>query len=272
MRYIDVHSHIESVRFEEDLDEVIQRCRDNQVVVVNSGVNPSTNKRILDIKKKYPDVVRVSFGLYPIDALAKEIETGEGDFIRDIENFDLDEALLWIENNKDECVAIGEVGLDYNYEEIRSSDELKGKQREVFRKVIDLAKKIDRPLIVHSRKAEADVMDILEEKGVKNAIIHCFMGKKSLIKRGVENGWYFSVPPVITRLEHFRMLVLMVPIEQLLTETDSPYLSPVAGERNEPSNVIVTVREIAKIKGMDEEEVRKKIIENTKRVIELIVK
>ncbi len=269
MRYIDVHAHLETTRFEKDLDEVIKRCRDNEVVVINAGVNASTNRTILEMKEKYPDVVKISFGLYPIDALSKEIETSDGDFVRDIESFDVDEELAWIKDHKDECVAIGEIGLDYNYEEIKSSEELREKQKETFRKILDVAKEIDKPVIIHSRKAEADAIEVLEEKNMKKVVMHCFSGKKSLIKKCIEYGWFLSVPPVITRLEHFKMLVEMTPIEQLLTETDSPYLSPVAGERNEPINVMVTVKEIAKIKGLKEEEVREKILVNARGLFQL---
>jgi TatD DNase family protein len=92
--------------------------------------------------------------------------------------------------------------------------------------------------------------------------MHCFNGKKSLIKKGVELGFYFSVPPVITRLNHFEMLVAEVPLERLLTETDAPYLSPVAGERNEPMNVAITVKKIAEIKKISEEEVARQIFKN----------
>jgi TatD DNase family protein len=266
MRYIDIHAHLETTRFEKDLDEVIERCRKSDVAVINAGVNASTNRKILEMKEKYPDIVKISFGLYPIDALAKEIETSEGDFAREIENFDVDEELEWIKFHKDECAAIGEVGLDYNYEEIRSSEELKEKQKETFRKILNLAKEIDKTVIIHSRKAELDSIEIIEEMKIKKVVMHCFSGKKSLIKRCIENGWYFSIPPVITRLEHFKMLSEMVPIEQILTETDSPYLSPVAGERNEPVNVLVTIKEIAKIKKIEEEEVRKKILDNAKKL------
>jgi TatD DNase family protein len=292
MKYLDVHAHLESTRFEKDLDEVIERCRKNQVNVINAGVNPSTNKKIIELKNKYPDVIKISFGLYPIDALAKEceaqrtiskescqqenlgcltkeIESGEGDFLRKIESFDIDEELLWIEKNKNECVAIGEIGLDYNYEEIRNSEKLKDKQKDVFRKILELAKKIDKPVIIHSRKAESDAIQILEEIKIKKVVMHCFSGKKSLIKRCIDNGWFLSIPAKITRLEHFKMVVEMTPIQQLLTETDSPLLSPVAGERNEPSNVLITIKEIAKIKNLAEEEARKKILENAKKLFPL---
>ncbi|MFA4960134.1 MAG: TatD family hydrolase [Candidatus Pacearchaeota archaeon] len=269
MNYLDVHAHLESTRFENDLDEVINRCRKNKVVVITAGVNPSTNKKALELKNKYPDIIKISFGLYPIDALAKEIESGNGDFLRDIENFDVDEELDWIKQHKGECIGIGEIGLDYSYEEIKNNSELQEKQKEVFRKILALAKEIDKPVIIHSRKAESDAIQILEELQMKKVIMHCFSAKKSLIKKCIDNGWFLSIPPKIVRLEQFKMLAEMTPIEQLLTETDSPWLSPVVGERNEPSSVMITIKEIAKIKNLDEEEVRKKILENGKELFEL---
>lgn len=259
MRYVDVHAHLDHPRFEKDLDKVIENAKNKGVdFIITSGVNPSTNKRVLDIADKY-DIVRVSFGIYPIDALAKEVESSD-EFLREVEEFDIDEALEWIRQNKDKCVAIGECGLDYNWKEFQTED-IREKQKEVFRKVIKLAEEIDKPLIVHTRKAEADVIEILKNTKAK-VVLHCFSGKKSLIKQGVELGFYFSVPPIITRLQHFQTLVDIVPLEQLLTETDAPWLSPVAGERNTSSNVSITIKEIAKIKQLDEEDVARVIFNN----------
>ncbi|MBU2576739.1 MAG: TatD family hydrolase [Nanoarchaeota archaeon] len=315
MKLVDIHAHLEHARFEKDLDSVIERFKKaGGEFIIESGVNPATNRVALEIAEKY-DVVKVSFGLYPIDALAKEVEAGESEgFLREIApkgvhqggartssrppaqmasaeadrvgKFDVDEELAWIEENADKCVAIGEIGLDYNSysrparnsvpselgtspEVPDSSGKMREKQKEVFRKVLKLAKKIDKPVVIHSRKAEEDAIDILEELKMKAVIMHCFNGKKSLIKRGVDNGWFFSVPPVIARLEHFKMLVEMVPLEQLLTETDAPYLSPVAGERNESANVVVTIGEIAKIKGLGEDEVAEQIFNNVKNLFNL---
>jgi TatD DNase family protein len=271
MKLIDIHAHLEHARFEKDLDKVIARFEKvGGEFVVNSGVNPETNKRALELSEKY-DVVKVSFGLYPIDALAKEIEAGEAEgFLRGIEEFDVDEELKWIEENADKCVAIGECGLDYNWKDFQTP-EMKEKQKEVFRKVLKLAKKIDKPVIVHSRKAEADAIEILEKEGWKGkkVVMHSFNGKKALIRKCVENGWFFSVPPVITRLHHFTTLVGIVPLGQLLTETDSPYLSPVVGKRNEPANVSVTIEEIAKIKKLSEKEVGEQIFNNTAELFSL---
>lgn len=247
MKLIDVHSHLDDSRFEKDLDEVVGRAKNAGVkIIITSGINPKTNRKILKISEKY-DIVKVSFGIYPLSNF----------------NENIDGELKWIEEHKDDCIAIGEIGLDYNSDKAKTKTK---KQKEIFRKILNLAKKIDKTVIIHSRKAEEDVIEIMEEMKMRKVIMHCFNGKKSLIRRCVDNGWSFSVPPVITRLEHFRMLVEMVPIEQLLTETDAPYLSPVAGERNEPANVAVTIKIISEIKGLNEDEVADKIFENGKRL------
>jgi len=266
MDLIDIHAHLDHTKFKEDLDKVIERARKAGVkTIITSGVNSTTNRLILEIAKKYPDIVKVSFGIYPLDALAKELENDEGSetagFPRDIENFDIDKELNWIGKNKSSCVAIGECGLDYNW-----SDEKKEEQKQNFQKVINLAIKINKPLIVHTRKAEADSVELLEKSKAKKVVLHCFSARKSLIKKAIELGYSFSIPPIITRLEHFQMMADLIPLNQLLTETDAPYLSPVQGERNESANVAITIKEIAKIKKLSEEEVASQIYENFKKL------
>ncbi len=266
MKLVDVHAHLEGEKFEGDIDEVVSRAEKAGVkVVVNSGVNPETNRKALALSEKY-DIVRASFGMYPVDAIADRFsDFGEEGYLREIEAYDVDGELAWIERHKDDCVVIGEIGLDFKVVE-NTTDEMKVAQEEVFRKVVALAKKIDKPVVIHSRGAELKCVEILEEMGMKNVVMHCFCGKKSLIKRGVENGWFFSVAPAIKRWQNFQMMVDIVPIEQLLTETDSPFLSPIVGERNEPANVAVTIGEIARIKGIDEKEVADKIWENGEKL------
>lgn len=288
MKYLDAHAHLESDRFSEDLDEVIERCREKECIVINSGTDPERNRETLELHKKYPEIVKCGFGIYPIGNL----------------DLDIDLELEWIKKNKDVCVYVGEIGLDYNDADRKKSAD---KQKEVFRKVLKFAKENYLPVVIHSRKAELDAIEILEEEGFVSevgaipnthstkshsptlggsfasnvnstqllpedggkcspkVVMHCFNGNKKLIKRCVENGWYFSVPPVITRLDHFKILVDLAPIEQLLTETDAPYLSPVSGTRNEPVNVSVTIKEIAKVKSIGVEEVRKIILENSNK-------
>lgn len=258
MILVDVHAHLDHSRFKDDLDDVIKRAKEAGVKsIITSGVNSRTNRLILEIAKKY-DIVKASFGLYPIDALAKELEEGEADsFVRDTEAIDVDAELEWIKKNKDKCLAIGECGLDYKW--------VTGKEKEqkaIFQKVIETAEKINKPIIVHSRKAEADAVDMLESSKLKKVVMHCFSGNKKLIFKAAENGWYFSIPPVITRLQHFQMMADMVNINQLLTETDCPYLSPFPGQRNEPAFVIETIKKIAEIKRFVPEEVANNIYVN----------
>jgi len=249
MLLVDVHAHLDHERFKNDLDAVIERARQAGLkAIITSGVNSATNRVVLKIAERY-DIVKVSFGLYPIDALAKELELTSG-FVRDIKPIDVDEELEWIKKNKDKCIAIGECGLDYHWVTGKENE-----QKKIFQKIIDVVEKINKPIIVHSRKAELDAVEMLESSKLKKIVLHCFSAKKSLIKKAADNGWSFSVPPVITRLQHFQTLAEMVNINQLLTETDAPYLSPYPGERNEPAFVAETIKKIAEIKRMTEEDV-----------------
>ncbi len=269
MKLIDVHCHLDHARFKEDLDKVIERARKKNMLVITSGVNPITNNIALGIAEKY-DNVKVSFGMYPLDALEKEIEESEKmnkgeSFPREIEPFNLTKELEYLKKNKKKFIAIGEIGLDYNWPEFQS-EKIKEEQKENFRKILEVAKEIDLPVIIHTRKAELDCIEILEQSGVRKVVLHCFMGRKHLIKRAAENGWYFSIPPIIKRLLHFQGLVEAVDLKQLLTETDAPYLSPEAGERNEPANVAITIKEIALIKRLSDEEVADAVWKNAEKL------
>jgi len=248
MKLVDVHAHLEGSKFKRDLDEVIERFeKSGGEFIINSGTDPERNRKTLELAEKY-DIVKASFGMYPV-----------GDYA------DIDGELDWIEEYKDVCVAIGEIGLDFQEDKEENFE----KQKDLFRKMLEFAKKIEKPVVIHSRKAELEAIEILEEMEMEKVVMHCFCGKKSLIKRCVENGWYFSVPPAITRWDNFKMLVEMVPLSQILTETDSPFLSPVARDRNEPANVLTTIKEIARIKGLRKKEVGEAVFENAKKVFGL---
>ena len=148
-------------------------------------------------------------------------------------------------------------------------DIIQGKEKEqqkVFERVISLAEKIKKPLVVHTRKAEKDVLDMLESTSLKKVDLHCFMDNKKLIQRAADLGYSFSIPPVIVKLQHFQMLVEMVNIDQILTETDAPYLSPHSDRQNEPAFVRETIKMIAKIKKISEEEVEKNIFKNFEKI------
>ena len=141
-------------------------------------------------------------------------------------------------------------------------------QKQVFIKQLELAKKIDIPVIIHSRKAELDALDILEDQGMKKVVMHCFCGRKHLVKRAADLGYYFSIPTNIVRAQNFQQIVEKVNINQLLSETDTPFLSPFKDKRNEPAFVIESVKKIAEIKGFELKEVENNILLNYKRLFE----
>lgn len=264
MNLVDVHCHLNHEKFKVDLDKVLENAKKVGVKkIIMSGVNPATNREVLELVNLHPDILRCTLGIYPTDALnlpdGGEPETGltRGGF------FDVDGELKFIEKSKDVIAGVGEAGLDYK---MVKDEALVKKQKEIFQKVIDLCKKIKKPLVIHSRNAEKDCVDMVISSKLKNVVLHCFEGRKSVIKTAADAGMNFSVPAVIARLQHFETLVSMVGINQLLTETDAPWLSPVPGTRNEPANVALTIKKIASIKGMTEEETANNIFMNYQRI------
>ena len=185
-------------------------------------------------------MIKIALGLYPEE-------------IVNMDELEIENEIKFIEKFKP--FAVGEVGLDGNY----GSEE---KQIKWFKEFIILSLKLNKPIIVHTRKMEKESIDILEEMKAKKVILHCFSGSMKLVERAEKLGYNFSIPPVINHSHHFQELVKRVSITRLLTETDSPYLSNVKGERNEPKNVAFTISKIASIKGMDEKEVENSIYMN----------
>ncbi|HIH41290.1 TPA: TatD family hydrolase [Candidatus Woesearchaeota archaeon] len=253
MKLLDVHCHLDEFFYKEDIDEVIDRCRQNNVSAVAAGVNPGTNRNVLMLKKKYPDVVHASLGIYPPDALKKETEGSENKLNLD---YDIDREIEFIEKNKDNIVAVGEVGMDF-----KDGTDFE-MQEKTFRKMIELAMRIKKPIIIHSRKAESKVIDILEEYNYSKVIMHCFGGKHSQVRRIRENNWYFSIPTSIVRDEHFQKIVKETQLRQLLLETDSPFLSPFKDRKNEPSFITETVKKISELKRLPEIDVSTMINRN----------
>jgi TatD DNase family protein len=201
--------------------------------------------------------------MYPVDLLGGTEPGSETGLTRQVEPINLDDECRFIRNHRDEIVGVGEVGLDYKWSTSPSEQK---QQRENFQKIIAFVEKLRKPIIVHSRKAENDCVDMLESSSLKNVQLHCFAGNKKLIRRAADLGFYFSIPTHVTRLQHFQMMSELVDISQLLTETDAPWLSPVPGETNEPANVVEAVNIIAKHKAMPFEEVKEHIWKNYKRL------
>lgn len=263
MNLVDIHCHLNHTVYKDDLDKVIERAKKAGLkALVVSGVNPVSNKEVLALAKKYP-IIKASLGVYPIDALGlAEEEIG---LPRQTVPINLDQEFEFIEKNIDRVISIGEVGMDFHW---ASKEDTYEKQAENFRRIIHFAIKIKKPLVIHSRKAERECLEILEREvhGEIPVVNHCFSGKKNLIKRAAEKGHYFSIPPNVIRSQSFQTLIKMVDLKQLLTETDSPYLSPFPEQRNEPANVVESIKKIAEIKEISVEEAAKAVWDNYVKV------
>jgi len=253
MLLVDIHAHLDLKEFDSDLDEVINRAETAGIkAIISNGINYKSNRKTLELSKKY-SIIKPALGLYPDDAIKLTQEQ-------------IQEELNFIEKNKDKIIAIGEVGLDYKYCKKKQEQEL---QKDIFLKIINLSKKINKPIIVHSRKAESDVIDMLKNSDAKKVILHCFSGKLKLIKKAAELGFYFSVPTNVVRSNQFQKLVEIVDINKLLTETDAPFLSPFKEKRNEPMFIEQTIKKIAEIKSMNKEEVANNIFMNYQKIFSI---
>ncbi len=245
--YIDVHCHLDLVEKERKIESVIKNALKNNVkIIVANGVNKETNKKVLEYSENYKEI-KASLGLYPIDALS-------------MDDNEINEVLRFIEDNKGRIVAIGEIGLDFK------ETEDKKRQIEIFKKILKVARKINKTVIIHSRKAEKECIDIMEKEKIRKAVMHFFSGKINLINKIIKNNWLLSIPTIVKNSEHFQKIVEIAPIENLLCETDSPFAHHNKERINEPANVIYSYSKIAEIKRLNIKEVEKIIEDNYKRV------
>ena len=158
-------------------------------------------------------IVEAALGIYPQDALAAEVDEESENPLK-VKPFDVDEELEFIKKQKP--IALGEVGLEYKYGTDFET------QKKVFQKFIELGEKLNVPLLIHSRKAELDVVEMIESSSIKKAVMHCFCGKLKLAKRAYDNGCFFSIPTNVVRNEHFQKIVEIVDIGKIFTETEAP--------------------------------------------------
>lgn len=263
--YVDVHAHLIHRRFAGQEDAVAQRAAAAGLdyVIVN-GLDPRSNRAVLELCQRHPHLLP-AVGIYPVDAVAHCLDPAAWphDWPPPAP-FDVDAEIDWIDSVAAEVVAIGECGLDA-YWVTAHADE----QERVLRRLCAVALRHDKPLILHSRKAERRTFEILLEEGVERADFHCFGGKLKLAQQIAEAGYYLSIPPVVVRSESFQRFAEKLPLERLLTETDCPYMGPDRGETNEPANVPRGVAAMATARGMPEPELAVAIRDNFRRLFRL---
>ena len=249
---IDSHAHLDDSAFNEDREELIEKLKDQGIShVMNISAGLASARTSLALAKKY-DFIYTSMGVHPC-------ETGE----LTEENFT--EIISYLTEEK--VKAIGEIGLDYYWNE--PEREL---QQYWFRRQLQLAHEYNLPVIIHSRDAAADTYRIMKEERAEDlkGVIHCYSYTKETARDYLQWNYYFGIGGVITfqNAKKLKEAVEYIPLENILLETDSPYLSPVPyrGKRNSPLNLPFVAEEIAKIKGISAQEVIKVTTENTKKL------
>lgn len=251
----DTHAHLDDKKFDDDREQVIEECKaDGISLILNSASNISSSLKAIGLAKKY-DFIYASVGVHPHD-------------VKDMEN-DTIQVLRELAANP-KVRAIGEIGLDYHYD--YSPREV---QRKRFAEQIQLAKDLKLPIIVHDRESHEDTMEILKKTNAKECggILHSFSGSVEMARECLKLGFYLSISGPITFKNNRKTIEVVkeIPLDMLLIETDSPYLTPepFRGKRNNPRYVKHVAEKIAEIKEISFEEVAAKTMENGKRVFRI---
>lgn len=252
MEFFDSHAHYNDEKFDEDRDKLLQDIYGEGITkIINAGYSLESSKKAVEIAEKY-DFIYATVGISPND-------------IDDFKKQDLEEIEKLAQNKK--VVAIGEIGLDYHW-----NTENKKLQKEVFISQIEIANKLNLPIVIHTREAIFDTLEILKNqiKCVKKGIFHCCPLNIDLVREGLKLGFYISFAGPITfkNSKNAEEIIKMVPMERILIETDSPYLSPepLRGKRNDSRNVKYMAQKIAEVKEISLDKVAEATYNNSKSV------
>ena len=277
-RYIDIHSHLNFAAFDTDREEVIKRALDAKVAMINVGTQKDTSKKAVELAEKYENGVYAIVGVHPIHTSksfhdVQELGDGGKEFTSRGEAFDISYYKTLAQNPK--VVGIGECGLDCYRESQDSGFKI---QERVFRQQIELATEVGKPLMLHlrngsGRSAYNDAFRLLEScflhrESSAGGNLHFFAGSIEEAKPFLDAGFSFSFTGVITFTHDYNEVIRYLPLDAILSETDSPYVAPVPyrGKRNEPLYVKEVVKAIARIRGEDEEKVRVQILKNAEQL------
>ena len=254
MEFFDSHAHYNDERFNEDRDDLIKKIYNEGITrIINAGFSLKSSKEAIGIAQNYK-FMNAIVGISPndIDKFKKE---------------DLQKIEILAKNEK--VVAIGEIGLDYYW-----NKENKELQKQIFISQIQIANKLNLPIVIHTREAIYDTLEILKNnKCNKKGVFHCCPLNIDLVREGLKLGFYISFAGPITfkNSKNADEIIKMVPIDKILIETDCPYLSPepLRGKRNDSRNVKYVAQKIADIKGISLEKVAKNTYNNAKKIFEI---
>jgi len=247
--YFDTHAHYCDKRFKEDLDELLGSMIGSGIsLILNAGSSMRTSKFSLELADRYP-FIYASVGVHPHDAKSMTDDT-----VSELEK------LL----SHPKAMAVGEIGLDYHYD-----FSPRDVQRMRFREQLELARRLDKPVIIHEREALQDTLDIVRDYGDLTGVFHCFSGSRETAKTVLDMGWYLSFTGIVTFKNARRALEVLeiMPADRIMLETDCPYMAPepMRGKRNSSLYLPYIADKIGQVRGVSAEEVAATTMENGKR-------
>lgn len=258
MEFLDSHAHLDDDAFEDDREQIILEIKKAGITkVISAGYSLEGSKKAIELSKKY-DFIDATCGISPNDIPQTEEELWK--VLEQIED-------LIQKNNK--VLAIGEIGLDYHW-----NKENIALQKLAFVEQIKMANKLGKPIVIHTREAVMDTLTILKENKVeKRGVFHCCPLNRELVKEALQLGFYisFAGPVTFKNSKNANEIIQMVPLDKILIETDSPYLSPepFRGKRNDSRNVKLVAQKIADVKNITLEEVANFTFANAKKIFQI---
>ena len=247
---VDIHCHIELEELN-NIEEILEKCKSNKVEkIIVSGYDLDSSKKAVVLSNKY-EMVYATVGYLP-------------EVLHDLENNSIEELEELL--NEPKVVGVGEIGLDYYWYK-----DNKEEQKELFIKLIKLAQKYNKPIVIHSRDSIQDCYDVIKDYNVK-AVMHCYSGSVEMAKRFTELGVYLSIGGVSTfkNAKNIKEVIKEIPLSYIVLETDSPYLTPepYRGKKNYPYFIPLIAEKIAEIKEIPLEEVEKITTDNVKSLFD----
>jgi TatD DNase family protein len=239
----DVHAHLTHPRLREHLPELLQRAAQSGIsAIICNGLNPEDNQAVLALAAAHPSV-RPAVGFYPVDAVLEDMRAAGVEYPHEGPVYSAEAGVASVKQHVQQVIAVGEIGLDGYW----VPEAFWLKQERVFCELVQIALDADKPIIIHTRKRERRTFELLRELGATRVDWHCFGGKVKLAREIADQGHYLSIPGNARRSESFRRMLETLPREQLLFETDCPYLSREPGQTSEPADVAYTAQFAAEL-------------------------
>lgn len=244
--YVDAHAHMTDTSFDKDRDKILENIKN--IVIMESGLNYENNLDVMKLSREY-DCVKPCIGFHPEFVVNSTVD-------------DADRIIEYIYENKEEIVGLSEIGLDYKFG-------FKEKQHVIFKKFLTLAEEIRLPVIVHSRWAAGAVIRVMKNFDL-SVDLHAFSGTIEEAKKAVDLGYFLSFGPNLVFNKFRQQMLETIPLENILTETDSPVLGPKHGERNIPNNITLAIKKISEIKDLTVNDSEKEVYRNSKKIFKFL--